>query len=655
MIYKVKTCNVDEKRGEKNMMIFPAVKKMTTHDGQIDLSHGLYYQHNKVTKRAKATFSNPFYEMTDLDQVQNLFFVEDQTLGKEAYKLAVNEQGVTITYKTEKGVFYAMKTLIQMYLQNEGVFTFVEIFDEPDLEIRGYMLDISRNKVPKLSTLKAYVDLLADLKYNHFELYVEGLSYQYASFKHLYQEGMTPITPVEYKKLERYAKNRMIDLVPCHNGLGHMTEWLKHYPELAIMPDGMYFWGAHRPSSTINPLDERSIELVKSFYRDAMKTSSSNFFNMNLDEPYELGHGRTEAAGKDIGVGQMYLDYVLKLYDFMKKENKTPMVWGDVLNHYPETLSKLPKDLIFVDWGYDYNYPFHQTLKRLGEHGVQFMAAPGTSSWNSMTGRTTTMFENIRQACLHTKMNGGRGMLLTDWGDNGHLQMLPASVPAICYAAMESWHARVHNMNEVRDCINFIAVEDVSGKTGQILLDMGRYVDYETPYKSNATELVSLMWAAKHLNPHDLQGSFYEMFKEHPYATMKTFNMMLDQMNLLEVYASKLRYRFKLDRIFKEELECSIKLTKAMMLLIRLQSSMIKHGEFETYKKWLVLQYPEILKSFKRLWLKRNKSGGLENSMTSLVLLGEVIKQIQPLSYLTIKTASKSVMARMSNQSSMIN
>ena len=126
-----------------------------------------------------------------------------------------------------------------------------------------------------------------------------------------------------------------------------------------------FFGGSHREPSTLNPLDSKSLELVKAFYKDALLNSKSAYFNMNLDEPYELGHGKTESEKNRIGVGQMYLDYVVKLVDYVKEYHKTPMIWGDVLNHYPDLLSKLPKELIYVDWGYDHDYPFYKNFKKI--------------------------------------------------------------------------------------------------------------------------------------------------------------------------------------------------------------------------------------------------------------------------------------------------
>ena len=308
-------------------------------DGKIDLKLGIPFRHNELSKKAKVAFSAPFYEARENGETK-LEFIYNPKLHNKGYEITIDRDGIHLSYKTEKGIYYGAKTIRQIMFQSNHVAPFLEIKDEPELNIRGFMLDISRNKIPSLVTLKDYVDLLSQLNYNHFELYIEGFSYYYPSFDHLYKEGMTPLTPKDYRALERYAKAHMIDLVPCHNGLGHMTEWLKHYPELAVMPDGMFFWGSHREPSTINPLDPNSLELVKSFYKDALKNTSSSLFHMNLDEPYELGHGKTEEEAKKIGVGQLYLDYVLKLADFVKSHKKTPMVWGDVLNHHPETIEQ---------------------------------------------------------------------------------------------------------------------------------------------------------------------------------------------------------------------------------------------------------------------------------------------------------------------------
>lgn len=610
------------------MKLYPAVKKIHLTGDKVRFTNGIYFKHNKETKKVKQFIRHPFQELGP-DQKETLFFNVDDSLGKEAYRIIINEEKIEVLYSKVNGLFYALVTLKQIFREDKYYVPCLELFDEPDLSFRGFMLDISRNKIPTLNTLKNYVDILSNLKYNHFELYVEGFSYEYPSFKELYDEKMTPLTPKEYKKLEKYAKERMVDLVPCHNGLGHMTAWLKHYPKLAVMPKGMFFWGAHREPSTINPLDPKSLELVKTFYQDAINNSTSKFFHMNLDEPYELGHGKTKDVADKIGVGQMYLDYVLKLYDFVKDNKKTPLIWGDVLNHYPEMIEKLPKDLIFVDWGYDYNYPFYQTLKRLGDQNVKFVAAPGTSTWNSITGRTTTMIENIRQACLHTKENKGLGMLLTEWGDNGHMQPFVVSLPAIVYGGLESWNSRVHNIKEINQYIDQMILNEPVERTAKLIMDLGRYTDEEPTYTSNGTKLMDVIRFAQNADLDHLQESFFDQFQYHPLGYKDVFDRMMQNLSLMEERYKKIRPPYKSGILYKAEIHLAIRMLRALLLMLHSQHRDCRNLEYLDEKKWLFEQYPKILKDYEKIWLTRNKKGGLEESMKPLRVLGDFINIIQ--------------------------
>ena len=54
--------------------------------------------------------------------------------------------------------------------------------------VRAYMLDISRDKVPTMGTLKLLVDLLARFDYNQFQLYTEH-TFAYQNHKEVWQIG----------------------------------------------------------------------------------------------------------------------------------------------------------------------------------------------------------------------------------------------------------------------------------------------------------------------------------------------------------------------------------------------------------------------------------------------------------------------------------
>lgn len=65
------------------------------------------------------------------------------------------------------------------------------------------------------------------------------------------------------------------------------------------------------------------------------------------------------------------------------------------------------------------------------EAGVPFWVAPGTGSWNTLIGRNRNARANIADAVEVGEANGSPGLLLADWGDNGHFQPLPVSLPSM--------------------------------------------------------------------------------------------------------------------------------------------------------------------------------------------------------------------------------
>ena len=471
--------------------LFPNVHSLKIQNGIYNKPKNLFvYTDCENVLQSFVMFSYP-YELTSNNTKANLVFEKDSSLGDEEYRITISEDLIKVLYKTLNGAFYSLLTIEQI-LSNDNI-PCLEIVDYPDVAVRGFMMDISRDKVATVDTIKQVIDLCARLKMNHFELYVEGFSYEYDRFKS-YLEDNGYITKEEYKELEEYAFNHFVDFVPNQNGFGHMGKWLEkdELKDLAVCPEGIFLWGRHRKPTTLDPLDPRSLELVKAMYSEMLPGRKSKYFNMNFDEPFELGHGKTE--GMD--VGSLYIDYMLKAYDEIKKYDKLPLIWGDVLIKHPDKINLLPKDMTFIDWGYDASSPFDRHAKLLKSKGVSFMMAPGTTSWCSFFGRYIDWYENIKNAIDAVVNNGGIGVLLTDWGDFGHLQFLPVSYGPIAYAGMYSWFHQEGTILSVRDYLNDFIYHDKNHVIGDLLLDLAAYDRYDTSYGGNGTRtFYTFMWA----------------------------------------------------------------------------------------------------------------------------------------------------------------
>ena len=596
--------------------IYPNVKKIFLEQGEFLVKEKLtvFFQDEKENV---FTLTKEFIDEKKkvTETTADIIFIKDAQLGEEAYKLEVKEK-IYIYYQTRRGALFALQTLKQIVSQGKTKINHLQIFDEPDIKIRGYMLDISRDKIPKITTIKSIISRMAELKMNHFELYVEGFSFEYQSFpQFLEEDGYISIK--EYQELEKYANDLGIDMVPNQNGFGHMAKWLatEEFKDLAECPEGIFLWGRHRKPSTLNPLDPRSLELITRMYSDMLPYTKSSYFNMNFDEPFELGKGKSKEECEKRGIGNVYIDYVLKAYEIIKQYQKTPLIWGDVLIKHPDLLSRLPKDMIFVDWGYDATHPFDKNLSLLKKLGIRFMAAPGTTSWSSFTARNRDWSENITNACLAVKQHGGEGVLLTDWGDFGHLQFLPISYPGLVYMGLYSWRMKEGTYLSLKDYLNAYIFDDKAEIMGECLLDLGNYYRFEKDYRSNGTPtFYHFMWASLANGEKD-KIQYYADRVKTTFLSEKKFNLIQKFLDFKEYELELTEMKCNDVDLVKAEMKQAIRFIRMAQ---KVNIGLNKKIDIRLRKKYLeeiVSVKNQFINEQKRLWHIRNKSGGFEDSI----------------------------------------
>lgn len=531
---------------------------------------------------------------------------------EEEYHLIIQEDRVQIISKTEKAAFYGLVTLKQ--LQSEQIIETQEIKDKPDLEVRGLMLDISRAKVLNVSSIKKIIDLMAELKYNHLELYVEGFSYEYKNIKEALADK-NYLTQEEYLEVEKYAIEKYIDFVPNQNGFGHMSDWLAldKFKELAECPDGFEIWGSKRPPSTLDPTNPKSFELVKQMYEEMIPFTKSKYFNMNFDEPYELGHGKSKQECLKTSTEDVYIEYLEKLANVVRKYNKTPMIWGDVLVKHPDKISKLSKDIVFIDWGYNKAYDFVNHAKMLEELKVKYLLAPGTSTWSSITGRFIDMKETIENSTYASKKYHGLGILLTDWGDMGHLQYLPSSYLGFIYGAMLSWSS-----GTIEDAEKYLAIILNDEILAKVIVELSRYHELEGEYRDYGTRLfASIMWAEHGRRQDDKVNFFLNRMKSNIIsyeAVQKLHDLFIQEKNKLQNAKECLE---------KDEIKNAILLLETLLDI---------NERLHSYLDNCIVNFDEPIKNLekylenhKKLWLARNIKEGYAFSANRINWLIEML------------------------------
>ncbi len=308
------------------------------------------------------------------------------------------------------------------------------IDDAPRFAYRGVMLDISRDRVPTMATLYALVNQLSAWKMNHLQLYIEH-ALAYAGHEEVWCSD-SPLTLEELTGLDRYCADRGVELKANQNCLGHFERWLQHpkYAPLAEMDSGRVSEGGYyyRPN-TLCPGDARVQPLLEDLLAQQLACCSGPYANIGCDEPWDLGRGRSKADCEARTRGVVFSEHVSKVAAIARRLGKKPQFWCDP---HPNEGDGLPRDLIALVWGYEDIDDFNARVMAHRKVGREVWVAPGTSCWNSSTGRTWNRRGNLDHAASERE---AVGLLCTAWGDGGHRQQWPITLFGLADSAMAAW------------------------------------------------------------------------------------------------------------------------------------------------------------------------------------------------------------------------
>ena len=364
--------------------------------------------------------------------------VTEPLLAKEEYRITVTEAGITVAAACDEGLFRGATTLRQMIRQTGGEVPCCTIQDKPDIGRRGYMIDISRGKKPRMETIKMMIDFLAELKYNEFQLYMEGDCFKYAAYPKETAD-FDCLTPENILELDEYCKARFIDLVPNQNSFGHMYTWLKK-PDFHHL--GLFEREDEVPS-TLNPLLPESFEFMKNLYASLLPYFSSEYVNIGLDEAYGLGRYQIEEYCKEKGKDVVFMEWLNKLNDHIRDTyGKKVMFWADMIYNYPQSYHMVPKDAVALEWGYELIQSQRMTAHCIAyrDAGVRYYVCPSVNTHGSLTSRMDVTTFNIRTSAELAVEYGAEGLLLTDWGDGGHPQFGVWSMVPCALAGQYGWN-----------------------------------------------------------------------------------------------------------------------------------------------------------------------------------------------------------------------
>ncbi|MDD4102748.1 MAG: family 20 glycosylhydrolase [Kiritimatiellae bacterium] len=549
-------------------------------------------------KQALESVPGSFWRFSDQAvQSEICFRISTEMVRPQSYRLLITQDKVDASAHDPAGLFYAAVTLAQLARLSDNLLPGCEITDSPDFPVRGVMLDISRDKIPTMKTLYWLADTLAGLKVNQLQLYTEH-TFAYRGHEDVWNNA-SPMTGEEVRLLDSYCRARHIELVPNQNSFGHLERWLAlpRYTRLAELPQGgaPLPWGGKRDKPTsLCPTDPQSLAFLADLYDQLLPNFSSGLFNVGCDETFDLrGEGRSAAQVRERGEGRVYLDFLKKIHALITDRGRRMAFWGDIIIRHPELVPELPHDAVALEWGYEENHPFDAHGALFAASGIPFYVCPGTSSWNSLAGRTSNMLANMAAAAANGLKHGACGYLITDWGDWGHWQPLAVSLPGYAYGAAVAWGYERNAKLPLPALLDCHLTEGFGGT----LLTLGDVYLFCGALHANSTELFKILSSPR----------------SRPLAGNVTFATLQSVLERVDAVAASLPPS---GSVIARETGQVIRLLRAACR----RGIALKEGGIaeERTRLELARETEELMAAHAAVWRLRNREGGLKDSLARM-------------------------------------
>jgi hypothetical protein len=361
----------------------------------------------------------------------------------QGYTLSVSPRRVLLEAGSDTGLFHGLQTLRQIARLCGRRWPCLEIDDAPAFATRGVSWDVSRGRVPTLDVLKTLAHRLALLKGNQLQLYVEH-TFAFA-FDPDISAGASPLTADEIRALDAHCAQMHIELVPSLAAFGHMGRVLslpryRHLAEVSCDESWERMtWRQRVRGLTLDVSNPQSRELLTRMYDEYLPLFSADRVNVSCDETYDLGRGRGRERAAQVSPQGMFREHLCWLRDLCARYGKRIMFWGDMLKKYPELLGEIDADSIVLNWGYAADADY-QSTKLFRDAGLRTFVCPGTSAWNRFVSDINTADANVRGQAAAGRAYGAEGLLMTDWGDEGHVAPPACSWHPLALAASLAWN-----------------------------------------------------------------------------------------------------------------------------------------------------------------------------------------------------------------------
>ena len=223
------------------------------------------------------------------------------------------------------------------------------------MEIICLQIDIARQK-ETIEYFKKFIDFAKEWGYNSVLVYIESAI---RTKKTEFFDREISYSAEEISEIVAYSEKVGIDLIPAFENLSHLENFLR-YPSLAEFSE--LYDPAAEPRNFSDGFgvcgcvsNEKMHAFLDEYISDVTDLFTSQYVHAGLDETFDFAVcprcRKRLANGED--VNDLYYAHVMRTYNLVKSKGKTMMMWDDFFE-YIDIVERLPRDIIFTNWNYEY-------------------------------------------------------------------------------------------------------------------------------------------------------------------------------------------------------------------------------------------------------------------------------------------------------------
>ncbi|MHC4886733.1 MAG: family 20 glycosylhydrolase, partial [Planctomycetota bacterium] len=137
------------------------------------------------------------------------------------------------------------------------------------------------------------------------------------------------------------------EVIPMVQALAH-AEYILTHEEFAPLRE------SHTHSEQFAPGDETARAFILDLCDTVIDTTKpTQFFHLGGDESWALGKSlRSAQAVREKGIGRVYLEHMLPIFDHIIGRGLRPIIWADIVLTHPEVIDAIPRSVVMMDWDY---------------------------------------------------------------------------------------------------------------------------------------------------------------------------------------------------------------------------------------------------------------------------------------------------------------